>query len=66
MELSEVSGFSLHLAECEDNTFSVLISVDGFKDQEAASEFAHLFLMDGSLAVGDYEMEASGLELSLH
>lgn len=62
----DTTGFSVHLAECEDGSFSVLISVDGFESQEAASEFAHLFLMDGSIAVGDFELEAGGLELSLH
>jgi hypothetical protein len=60
------SGFSVHLAECEDESFSVLISVDGFESEEAAGEFAHLFLMDGSVCVGDVELAAGGLELSLH
>lgn len=62
----DTTGFSVHLAECEDDSFSVLISVDGFEDEKAASEFAHLFLVDGSIAVGDVELEAGGLELSLH
>lgn len=62
----DTSGFSVHLAECEDDSFSVLISVDGFQSEEAAGEFAHLFLMDGSVCVGDVELAAGGLELSLH
>jgi len=62
----DTTGFSVHLAECEDDSFSVLISVDGFESEEAAGEFAHLFLIDGSIAVGDVELEAGGLELSLH
>jgi len=40
----DTTGFSVHLAECEDDSFSVLISVDGFESEEAAGEFAHLFL----------------------
>jgi hypothetical protein len=62
----DTTGFSVHLAECEDDSFSVLISVDGFEDEKAAGEFAHLFLVDGSIAVGDVELAAGGIELSLH
>jgi hypothetical protein len=62
----DLSGFSLHIAACQDDSFSVLISLDGFESEEAAGDFAHLFLMDGSIAVGDIELAANGMELSLH
>lgn len=62
----EDTGFSIHVAQCADDTFSVLISIDGFETEEGASQFAELFLMDGVIAVGDVELAAGGIEMSVH
>jgi hypothetical protein len=57
---------AVHVAEGEDGSHAVLISLDGFDSAEEASEFAYTFLMDGRLAVGDIEFVPSDDIESVH
>jgi|TARA_E500000318_G_scaffold12597_1_gene11593 hypothetical protein len=57
---------AVHVAEGEDGSHAVLISLDGFDTAEEASEFAYTFLMDGRLAVGGIEFVPSEELESVH
>jgi len=50
---------SVHVAEVQDGSHAMLISLEGFDGEQEAADFAHTFLMDGRLEVGSVEFVPS-------